>query len=70
MPAPNWLVWPNDYVASDIYSTAELEVARAYFDHHQLAEMRQALNNELRIYPTDQIARDDLAKLNQTQSTG
>jgi Protein O-mannosyl-transferase TMEM260-like len=70
IPAPNWLVWPNNYVSSDVYSTAELEVARAYFDHHQLAQMRQALNNELSIYPTDQIARDDLAKLNQTQGNG
>ncbi len=70
LPGSHWQLWPNGYVAKDVYSTAELEVARAYFQRRQYAGMRRALETELSIDPTDSTARNDLAKLNQTHGTG
>jgi hypothetical protein len=63
MPNANWNVWPNDYVASAEYSTAALEVARAYYEHHDLAGLRRALLGVLRITPADKVAQADLAHL-------
>jgi hypothetical protein len=63
MPDPNWNTWPDGLAAQIFYNTAALEVARAYYEHHDLAGMRRALLNELAINPSDTVARADLTKL-------
>ena len=32
LPGSHWQWWQNGYVATIVYSTAELEVAKAYFE--------------------------------------
>jgi hypothetical protein len=70
MPDPNWLAWPNDYVATSVYLNAGLEVVRAYYKHGDAAGMRAALLQQLSIDPNDGPAQTDLSKLNQAQGSG
>ena len=63
MPNPDWHVWPNDWLERATYSTAELEVARAYHDQHNQAGLRRALLNVLQIEPGNASAAQDLSLL-------
>lgn len=69
-PDPRWLVWPNNYLDINTYSAAELEVARAYFQHRDLNGMRRALSTDLSIDPASTIARNDLQALAQSRGSG
>jgi hypothetical protein len=62
MPDSTWNDWPNDLVLQAVYSTAALEVARAYFGQHDIPGVRSALLNALRIQPDNPAALTDLAK--------
>jgi hypothetical protein len=64
MPSPAWNGWPNSYLNQAEYATAELKVARAYYQQHDLVGMRRALTNVLSIEPGDSTAAKDLALLN------
>ena len=67
MPDQNWNLWPNGLAMQIFYNTAALEVARAYYEHRDLAGMQSALENELTITPDDTVAQQDLQKLTASQ---
>jgi hypothetical protein len=69
-PDRNWNIWPNDFVTVAEYSTAALDVARAYYQHRDFAGMRRALLNDLTIEPGNQPAEQDLALLNRSGAGG
>lgn len=64
LPATEWQVWPNSYVAS-LYVTAGLENARAFFRVRDFAGLRRATEGILAIDPGDSTARRNLAALQQ-----
>jgi hypothetical protein len=61
MPEAVWDEWPNDYVLQAEYDAAELEVARAFNEIHDVADVRRAFENVLAIDPGDPVATYDLA---------
>ena len=67
MPDQNWNRWPDGLAMQTFYNTAALEVARAYYEHRDLAGMQSALENELTITPGDTVAQADLQKLTASQ---
>jgi hypothetical protein len=61
MPEAVWDEWPNDYLLQAEYAAAEFEVARAFNEHHDVADVRRAFENVLAIDPGDDVATYDLA---------
>jgi hypothetical protein len=63
-PKHDWDVWPNDFVTLSEYSTATLQAAQALYQHNDLAGMRTALQEDLRILPGNPPAVKDLKLVN------
>lgn len=59
LPDPDWRHWPNALVLGS-YTTAALEVARAYFQERNPNGLRRALLNVLRLEPENQNAHRNL----------
>jgi hypothetical protein len=69
-PNHDWNVWPNDFVDVAEYSTAALNVARAYYQHHDLTGMGRALHEDLRVLPNNPPAVQDLSLLSANGAGG